>query len=314
MRSSPPAPRTRPTAWWPSRRCAPTPAARSRRCIRARRSLSATVTARCSTPATPAPRSTAPPPGLPGHVAASGQDAVCLQLSRLGVRRVRPRHRDQRPRHAASRHAATGIERRCADDCRPLRRADRPSHLNTAATDRWLASPIHQPETHTMRTHKTLAILGALLTASAMAAGPTPDYKPVTAARLANPEPENWLLTKGNYAGWSYTPLEQITPANVKRLRPVWSAATGVNSGHEAPAIVNGEYMFVATPHNQVIAYHAKTGKMLWKFVREVPEGLGALHRTNRGVSLYGDKVYVGSIDCMISALDAKTGKLLWDA
>src|SRR6218665_3497242 len=85
--------------------------------------------------------------------------------------------------------------------------------------------PHPSTETHTMRTHKTLPILGALLTASAIAPpplpasarapGPTPDYKPVTAARLANPEPENWLLTKGNYAGWSYTPLEQITPANV---------------------------------------------------------------------------------------------------
>ena len=94
----------------------------------------------------------------------------------------------------------------------------------------------------------------------------------------------------------------------------MWSAATGVNSGHEAPAIVNGDYMFVATPHNQVIAYDTRTGKVRWKFVREVPEGLGALHRTNRGVSLYGDKVYVGSIDCMLSALDAKTGELVWEA
>lgn len=140
------------------------------------------------------------------------------------------------------------------------------------------------------------------------------DYQPVTDARLANPEPENWLLTRGNYAGWSYTELDQITPANVKKLRPVWSSSTGVLSGHEAPAIVNGEYMFVATPHNHVFAYNARTGEQLWHFQREVPVGIGALHRTNRGVSLYNDKVYVGSVDCMLSALDAKTGELLWDA
>lgn len=162
-----------------------------------------------------------------------------------------------------------------------------------------------------MKLQLSVAALVATIASGAFAAA---DYKPVTDARLANPEPENWLLTKGNYAGWSYTALDQITTANVSKLRPVWSAATGVNSGHEAPAIVNGEYMFVATPHNQVIAYHAKTGKVLWKYVREVPEGLGALHRTNRGVSLWEDKVYVGSIDCMLSALDAKTGKLVWEA
>ena len=140
------------------------------------------------------------------------------------------------------------------------------------------------------------------------------DYKPVTEERLKNPEPENWLLTKGNYEGWSYSPLDQITPENVAKLKPVWSAATGINSGHEAPAIVNGDYMFVATPHNNVLAFDTKTGRFLWRFVRETPEGLGALHRTNRGVALWGDKVYVGSIDCMLTALNAKTGEKVWEA
>jgi alcohol dehydrogenase (cytochrome c) len=158
--------------------------------------------------------------------------------------------------------------------------------------------------------------LGAVAAAAALAcgsAGAADDYKPVTTQRLVNPEPGNWLLTKGNYAGWSYTPLEQINASNVKKLRPVWSASTGVLSGHEAPAIVNGDYMFVATPFNQVIAYESKTGRVRWKYQRELPEGFGALHRTNRGVALYGDKVFVGSNDCWLSALDAKTGKLAWE-
>ncbi|MCC7253960.1 PQQ-dependent dehydrogenase, methanol/ethanol family [Hyphomicrobium sp.] len=150
----------------------------------------------------------------------------------------------------------------------------------------------------------------ALIAASSLQAA---DYKPVTDDRLKNPEPENWLLTKGNYEGWSYTPLDQITPDNVSKLKPVWSAATGVNSGHEAPAVINGDYMFVATPHNNVLAFDAKTGKFLWRYVRETPEGLGALHRTNRGVALWGDKVYVGSIDCVLTALDAKTGEKVWE-
>ncbi len=161
---------------------------------------------------------------------------------------------------------------------------------------------------------KQVSRIGGLALAVAASAATAADYKPVTAARLANPEPENWLMTKGNYAGWSYSELGQITPTNVAKLRPVWSSATNVLSGHEAPAVVNGDYMFVATPHNQVIAYDAKTGKIRWKFTRELPEGFGALHRTNRGVALWGDKVYVGSIDCVLNALDAKTGKLIWEA
>src|SRR5690606_19358507 len=107
-----------------------------------------------------------------------------------------------------------------------------------------------------------------------------PDYEPVTEERMKSPEPENWLLTKGNYEGWSYTPLDQITTENVSKLKPVWAGATGVTSGHEAPAIVDGEYMFVATPHNQVLAFHATSGRLLWRYQRETPEGLGALPRT----------------------------------
>lgn len=151
----------------------------------------------------------------------------------------------------------------------------------------------------------------ALTIASALNAA---DYKPVTDARLANPEPENWLLAKGNYEGWSYSPLDQINTSNVAKLKPVWSAATGVASGHEAPAIVNGDYMFVATPRNQVLAFDAKTGRSLWKYQRELPEGFGALHMTNRGVALWGDKVYVAGIDCVLTALDAKTGTKVWES
>ena len=78
----------------------------------------------------------------------------------------------------------------------------------------------------------------------------------------------------------------------MKRLVPVWSFSTGVDSGHEAPPIVNNGVMFVATPYNQVMALDAATGELLWRYKRELPEGFSALHNTSRGVALYGDKVY----------------------
>ena len=61
-------------------------------------------------------------------------------------------------------------------------------------------------------------------------------------------------MTRGNYAGWSYSPLDQINASNVKNLVPVWSVSTGVDSGHEAPPIVNNGVMFAATPYSQVLA------------------------------------------------------------
>ena len=158
------------------------------------------------------------------------------------------------------------------------------------------------------------ASLAALMMASALGVAYAADYTPVTDARLANPEPQNWLMTRGNYAGWSYSPLEQVNVSNVKNLVPVWSVSTGVDSGHEAPPIVNNGVMFVATPYSQVLALDAATGDLLWRYKRKLPAGFAALHNTTRGVALYGDKVFMPGMDGALVALDAKTGKVDWEA
>ena len=158
------------------------------------------------------------------------------------------------------------------------------------------------------------ASLAALMMASGLGLAYAADYTPVTDARLANPEPQNWLMTRGNYAGWSYSPLEQVNVSNVKNLVPVWSVSTGVDFGHEAPPIVNNGVMFVATPYSQVLALDAATGNLLWRYKRKLPAGFAALHNTTRGVALYGDKVFMPGMDGALVALDAKTGKVDWEA
>jgi len=152
------------------------------------------------------------------------------------------------------------------------------------------------------------------LVSTAAVAGSIGNYSPVTAARLENPEPGNWLMIRGNYKGWSYSSLDQINTSNVKSLVPVWSFSTGVDSGHEAPPIVNNGVMFITTPYSQVIALDAATGDLLWRYKPKLPEGFSALHNTNRGVALYGDKVYAAGLDAVLVALDAKTGKVVWNA
>ncbi len=148
--------------------------------------------------------------------------------------------------------------------------------------------------------------------------GPMPEvlqnYTPVTAERLKNPEDGNWFHFRRTYDGWGFSPLKEITPDNVARLQPVWSMATGQVEGHQAPPIVNNGVMFVATPGNQMLAIEAKTGNILWRYKRTLPEDVVHLHPTNRGVALYGDKVYFASADCVLIALDVKTGKEVWTA
>src|SRR5262245_21761353 len=138
-------------------------------------------------------------------------------------------------------------------------------------------------------------------------------YTPVTAARLANPEPRNWLSFRGGYADHGYSPLAQITSANAARLTPVWSFATGLREGHQAPPLVNDGLMFVTTPQNNVLALDARTGELLWRYARELPEDLVQLHPTNRGVALWGERVYMATVDAHLVALDARTGQVVWD-
>ena len=45
----------------------------------------------------------------------------------------------------------------------------------------------------------------------------------------ADKEPQNWLTFYGNYRGWSYSPLNQITRENVKNIVPVWAFPGGIS-------------------------------------------------------------------------------------
>ncbi|GAA6736962.1 PQQ-dependent dehydrogenase, methanol/ethanol family [Thermus oshimai] len=142
-------------------------------------------------------------------------------------------------------------------------------------------------------------------------------YSPVTDQRLLNPEPGNWLMVRRTYNGWGYSPLEQITPLNVANLVPVWTYSTGTGTapleGLETAPIVNNGIMFITTDRAKVIALNARTGEKFWEYQRQLPQDLRQLHPTNRGVALYGDKVYVATPDCFLVALDAVTGKVVWE-
>ena len=170
-----------------------------------------------------------------------------------------------------------------------------------------------------------LAIAGLVALAYAQQPAPPPQppvvapmpeilktYSAVTADRLQKPADGDWLMIRRSYDGWGYSPLDQITPANVSRLEPAWVFSTGVSSGHEAAPIVNNGVMFVSTPSHQVVAIDAKTGVILWRWIKEVAENVVAPHPTSRGVALYGDKVFFAANDAVLVALNARTGLGAW--
>ena len=64
----------------------------------------------------------------------------------------------------------------------------------------------------------SLALLAAL-PATAQQKG----FVPVTDEMLQNPDPADWLSWRRTLNHWGYSPLDQITPENVHRLRLVWT-------------------------------------------------------------------------------------------
>ncbi|MBI4608199.1 MAG: PQQ-dependent dehydrogenase, methanol/ethanol family [Candidatus Rokubacteria bacterium] len=150
---------------------------------------------------------------------------------------------------------------------------------------------------------------------------PAFDWIEVTDDRLVNADkdPANWLMYYRTYNGWRYSPLSQINTSNVRRLVPKWILSGGTPGEQQTTPIVNGAVMFTTSTSigaNRVYAVNARTGEILWKHERKIPDDTTALVRVlphNRGVALYRDKVIFGTLDAHLVALDAKTGKVAWD-
>jgi len=140
------------------------------------------------------------------------------------------------------------------------------------------------------------------------------NYTDVTDAMLANPSPDDWLMYRGNYAGWSFSKQNQITPANVGQMQLKWTLAMNDGGTNETTPLVHDGIMYLFSAGNTVQAIKADTGEILWQNNigpaspnlnpgGDVPE---------RSLGLYGDKVIVPTMQGKIYALDARTGKVDW--
>ena len=68
--------------------------------------------------------------------------------------------------------------------------------------------------------------------------------------------------------------------------------------------------MFISTPHNNVLALDAGTGKLKWQFAYNPPV---ILYPVSRGLGVADGKVLMGTLDCRVIALDPATGKEQWN-
>jgi alcohol dehydrogenase (cytochrome c) len=146
------------------------------------------------------------------------------------------------------------------------------------------------------------------------ASNPAAKLSPVTDAMLQNPPPSDWLSWRRTLDGQGFSPLDQITRANVRGLRLAWSfnLAPGPNA---ATPLVHDGVLFVYSNRDQVDALDAASGNVLWTYKRALPATSSGLPmRVKRNMALYGDRLYLATGDNQMISLNAKTGELVWES
>src|ERR1700730_6813931 len=136
----------------------------------------------------------------------------------------------------------------------------------------------------------------------------------------ADKEPQNWLSFYGDYRGWSYSGLNQITRENVKQLVPVWAfpagfppPGTGLRAGLEATPLVVDGVLYLEGMQNNIYAIEAATGRPLWTYTYKWPETVTYSIRGARGIAFGDGRLYMGTQDNHLVAVDAATGEEAWN-
>ena len=172
--------------------------------------------------------------------------------------------------------------------------------------------------------HRTRTAAGLLLAGAALACGPAPSLD------TSGPTAE-WREWGGDKGGLHYSPLTQITRANVERLGVAWIHRSGdASQGGEGqaptalqvtPLVVN-ETLYYCTPFMRVFALDPETGRERWVFdpsLRGRSAG-GPYPLTCRGVAYWEAsspapgaacqrRIVYGTRDSELIALDADTGR-----
>lgn len=160
---------------------------------------------------------------------------------------------------------------------------------------------------------------------------PPPATPKATAARFARPTgPAQWPAYGGGGQNQNYSPLTQITPANVAKLRPAWTYHYGAGSWDtgdqgldyrfEVTPLMIGGVIYISTPASprlpdlkaSITALKPETGEVLWKY--ESP-----LNIHGRGVAYWpGDastapRIFFATDQGYLMAVDVTTGQLAQD-
>ena len=132
--------------------------------------------------------------------------------------------------------------------------------------------------------------------------------------RSAMDQPANWVEYGRDYTNQRWSPLTQITATNVAELKPAWINHSGIFHASETGPVVVAGVMYFTTALNHVIAVDAETGNKKWEYAYDYGGRtvVDCCSTNNKGVAVYGGRVFMGTLDARLVALDANTGKEIW--
>ena len=117
--------------------------------------------------------------------------------------------------------------------------------------------------------------------------------EPVTPGDTAEAAAGDWPAYGRTQFGDRFSPLTQITPANVKDLKVAWTFRTHDLKTANDPGEITDEVtpikirdtLYLCTPHQILFALDPATGKQKWKFDPKIKYNPSFQHMTCRGVS-----------------------------
>lgn len=143
---------------------------------------------------------------------------------------------------------------------------------------------------------------------------PAPAAAGVSRAMLEQPPPEDWLMWRRTADAWAYSPLDQINRGNVDKLTLAWALAMEAGAQEATPLVHHG-VMYLPHPGNLVQALDARSGDRLWEYRHELDDRVfeQSVLDMSRHLAIFGDKIYLATLDAHIVALDAASGAVVWD-
>ena len=169
-----------------------------------------------------------------------------------------------------------------------------------------------------------------MLTLALVAASVDRVNRPSRASTQQDTMAGEWRAYGRDPGGTRFSPLTQLTPANVARVQRAWTYHIGeterlpnISPDREPPAfeatpLIVGHTLYVVTPSSRMIALDAETGRERWRFDPQSAQAKRTYHQ-HRGAAYWeGDaqgsgparRLLYGTLHGDLVCLDADSGRL----